>query len=186
MTFFSSAKRLQEFARGDVQYGLLPATDFLKATKGSYLVLNPGSDYGKFFVPEEVDRLLDGSMWQPSLTLQLPPESSVTLSEFERAHLPIAWMAMLERYFRTNRRVKRAWIGLLAHAAEGIPAHTLVVIEARGDFSQLVGEMQPILNRVQAPAPPVDILRYERRGGVGRQLTDLTGPFYVRRFLGLF
>jgi len=28
-------------------------------------VLNPGSDYGKEFLPDEVSRLLDGTIFQP-------------------------------------------------------------------------------------------------------------------------
>jgi hypothetical protein len=37
--------------------------DFLKMTKGSALMLNPGSDFGKEITAEEAAAIIEGSIW---------------------------------------------------------------------------------------------------------------------------
>ena len=43
----------------------LPTRDLMQMTFGTHLMLNPGSDYGKEFLPGEVAGLLDGSIFEP-------------------------------------------------------------------------------------------------------------------------
>ncbi|MDF1555430.1 MAG: SseB family protein [Deferrisomatales bacterium] len=60
---FSSVARLQAFIDDQAKCLTLSASDLLKITRGSQLLLNPGSSVGKVFAPEEVAAILDGSIF---------------------------------------------------------------------------------------------------------------------------
>jgi hypothetical protein len=59
---FSSLQRLQEFISSETAYVVLKGRDFFELARGVHIVLNPDSDYGKEFIPQEIERLLDGSI----------------------------------------------------------------------------------------------------------------------------
>lgn len=56
--FFPSVEVLQKSIEGEEQYLNIPARDFFEITKGSTLILNPKSDYGKEFFSNEIESLL--------------------------------------------------------------------------------------------------------------------------------
>src|SRR5688572_28596949 len=66
LPIFSSLQRLQQFIRSESSYLQLKARDFFEITRGAHVVLNPGFDYGKEFIPQEITGLLDGSIFEPS------------------------------------------------------------------------------------------------------------------------
>lgn len=59
--FFSSEKRVP----AGTEFLMLDARALFEITCGAPLVLNPGQPYGKQFLPDEVARLLDGTMFEP-------------------------------------------------------------------------------------------------------------------------
>jgi hypothetical protein len=56
--FFSSLRALQLAMTGDEKYIALPARTFFAITHGAELILNPRSEFGKEFTPDEVEALL--------------------------------------------------------------------------------------------------------------------------------
>ena len=62
---FSSVARLQTFVDDQVKCLTLQALDLLTTTRGAQLLLNPGSSIGKTFTPDEIDAILDGSIFGP-------------------------------------------------------------------------------------------------------------------------
>src|SRR5262245_48903867 len=56
--FFSSLDALQSSIDKETRYLALPARTLFEMTKGSSLVLNPKSSYGKEFLPNEIEALL--------------------------------------------------------------------------------------------------------------------------------
>ena len=59
--FFTSLDALQLMTRDSVNYLKLNARDFLEMTRGSWLALNPYSDVGTEFSPDEVTTVLGGA-----------------------------------------------------------------------------------------------------------------------------
>jgi hypothetical protein len=55
---------MQALMPGTAAYIRINMLDFLKMTKGSALMLNPGSDFGKEITAKEAGSIIDGSIWQ--------------------------------------------------------------------------------------------------------------------------
>ncbi len=55
---FTSARRLSDTVRGDVDCITINAAEFLRLVRGAEVVLNPGSGFGKVFTREEIDSIL--------------------------------------------------------------------------------------------------------------------------------
>lgn len=64
MPIYSSLKRLQKCTSTEVRHLRLKAVDFFEQTRGNYVVLNPFDELVKEFVPEEIERMLDGSIFE--------------------------------------------------------------------------------------------------------------------------
>jgi hypothetical protein len=61
---FSSMPRLEAVIREPRRYVSLLGRDFFQIVRGSHVILNFGSEYGKQFVPSEIDAMLDGTIEQ--------------------------------------------------------------------------------------------------------------------------
>jgi len=61
---FTSMPRLEAVIRQPRRYVSLLGRDFFQIVRGSHVILNFGSEYGKQFVPSEIDAMLDGSIEQ--------------------------------------------------------------------------------------------------------------------------
>jgi hypothetical protein len=181
---FSSVPRLQAVITDEVAYLGMNALDFLKITLGSALILNPGSDYGKELTPQEAASIIDGSIWQPTETYVAEKETRVLIGQ--PANYPNELVEALTRFFKTRKKVKRAWVAHFSNAERDEKAHTLIAIEASGEVEEVVSEAGMVARNVQVPDPPVDFLTITGRGGVEDYFLKDTKPFYERRFLGLF
>jgi hypothetical protein len=60
--FFSSLEKLQGFIEGQVVYFTIPGRTLLEATRGSTLLLNPGSKISGQFSPKDIEDLLAHSL----------------------------------------------------------------------------------------------------------------------------
>jgi SseB protein N-terminal domain len=60
---FSSAERIRQVNAEEVRFLAMGAKDFFELVRGAHVVLNPGLDFGKQFLPEEVEGILDGSIF---------------------------------------------------------------------------------------------------------------------------
>jgi len=105
---FSSLPRLQTFLRSEAQYLAMNALDFMKLTQGAGFLLNPGSDYGKEFTKEEVESILQGTLWQPSERFEFEKPTEVQIGH--PAIYPKELVEALCRYFKTTKEVKRAYV----------------------------------------------------------------------------
>ena len=82
--------------------------------------------------------------------------------------------------------MRRAWIAHFHHPSQGEAAHTLLAIEASGNFDALAAETGLVARDITIPDPPLDIMAIAGGGGIEDYFVRQTKPFYERRFLGLF
>lgn len=127
--FFTSEAALQRYlgARpgSDPRFVRLGCRPFLEMTKGSRLALNLGSDYGKHFVPAEVEALLAGR--EPGVTTEvLQAERQVFVGA--AAHVPPDLPKVLTRFLET-RPVEAAHLGWIAHP-DGHTGYLMLVVAA--------------------------------------------------------
>ena len=161
------------------------ARKLLKLTRGATLLLNPGSAYGKEITPAEAASIADGSIWQPESSRFVARDTQVLLGQ--PARYPTELATALARFFKTKKQVKRAWLAHFHDPSRDERAHTLVALEAAGEFAALSAEASIVARNIEVPDPPVDIVAITGDGGGFEDyFLKQTKPFYERRFLGLF
>ena len=182
---FSSLLRLEAVLPEKAAYLRMNARELLKLTQGATLLLNPGSAYGKEITPAEAASIADGTIWQPENSRTVAHDTQVLLGQ--PARYPTALATALARFFKTKRQVKRAWLAHFHDPAQHEAAHTLIAIEATGDFAALSAETGIVARNIEVPDPPVDIVAVTGAGsGFDDYFLKQTPPFYRRRFLSLF
>lgn len=179
---FSSLPRLQKMINGEVSYLRLNALEFLKVAQGSSFVLNPGSDYGKTITAAEAASIADGSIWTPRDSYTVKEDTQVLLGQ--PSNYPVELVDALKRFFKTKREVKRAWLAHLFDPSKDESPHTLIAVEVSQGFESIVAEASMVLNSVNIPDPPVDLIQINGTHGLESYFTQETKPFYTRRLFG--
>lgn len=174
--FFSSEERLTP----GTQFLGLAAKVLFEVTRGSHLVLNPGSDYGKVFLPTEVAALLDGSLFEPSQTFTAKAGSKQLIGQ--PADYPHSMADAVARFLATQPAVEKAF--LAQHFIEGVhtkPAILIAVVAPEHGFEKLAGSIGVIAKETHQSEKAVDISRLAPgRLGYFRNLP----PIYVREKKG--
>ena len=176
LPIFSSLTRLQTTIRGEVTYLAMNALEFMKMTRGAKLLLNPGSDYGKELLPGEIASIIDGTIWKPSSSYTTTKDTQVLIGQ--PARYPEELVQVLKRVFARNENVRAAYVAHFFNPATGDRAHTLVAIDADGDWDRIVSEAGMAANGVTIPDPPVDFMQL--RGASLESYFRSVEPFYRR------
>ncbi len=176
--FFSSETRLAE---GTPFIGMA-ALDFLKITLGSSLILNPGSSYGKAFLPAEVASLLDGSMFKPSEKLVSKGGEQQLIGQPK--DYPHEFASAISRFFASEPSVEMAF--LAQHYIAGMhtqPALLVAVIAPEQGFERIAGSIGIIAKETKKSEGAVDVTRVQK-GSLGYFSNQ--EPIYTRKKKGLF
>ena len=181
---FSSIPRLQVILRGEAAYIGINALEFLKITKGSDLILNPGSDYGKEITAGEASRIIDGSILKPSQPYVAAQDTKVMIGQPK--NYPTDLVAALSCFFKTRKEIKRAWLAHFYNPEKDEKPHTLIAVDATGDFEAIANEASVVAQRIEIPDPPIDFMQITGRGGLEDFFLKDSKPFYRRGFLGLW
>jgi len=184
LPIFSSLSRLQQSLQVEATYLQLNARDFFELTSGANVVLNPGLDYGKEFLPEEIAGMLDSSVFRAGSGYRVEQETKVLLGQ--PAKYPTELVTALSRLFTKHRGVKAAYLAHFFNASRDEAPHTLIGIDSEGDWDSIVGEAGMVAQNVLASGEIVDFLRVSKSdSGPSQYLLNETKPFYRRSLLGL-
>lgn len=181
---FSSLLRLQEALREEAGYMALNALEFMRITRGADLFLNPGADFGKEFTKEEIQSIIDGSIWQPSESYEVERDTQIIIGQPE--NYPHDLVDALSRLFKETREVKQAYLSHFFNPENDEKAHTLIGIEVSGNWDEVRSQVGLVAAAVEVPDPPVDLIQITGRGGVEDYFLQDCEPFYKKKRLGLF
>jgi hypothetical protein len=108
LPFFTSPSRARSWFKGE--YVVVPdkTRDLFLRYSSAPFVLNPASDYGKEFTPDEVRRLLSGHFDDGPATEVIQKEQQVLLSH--PADVPTKLIAALGRELGALKSVRGAWL----------------------------------------------------------------------------
>jgi SseB protein C-terminal domain/SseB protein N-terminal domain len=155
--FFSSPARMPPGTR----FLGIGCQVFLRMTSGTHLALNPGSPYGKYFNPDEVASLLDGSL--------LRPVEKVTLEKAEQqligqpADYPHGFAQAVARYVATETAVTRAFLAQHFIASVHEQPTLLVAIEMPEEgFDRVSAAVGVIAKDPSGPRRAVDVMRVDK------------------------
>jgi len=183
---FTSVERISAVVPQKVGYLAVKGSELLSMLRGSDLILNPGSQYGKFLPADEVESIIDGSIFHRHKEVKVEEGQRILLGQPQ--NYPHHVTDALKRYFERTRDVRGAY---LAHAfrRDVDPApHTLIGLDVTGDWKKVIEEVGIIVREVTQPGEMVDFVRLDAQveSVIEDYLRKHTKPFYRRKWLGLF
>jgi hypothetical protein len=177
---FSSIPRLQAILQNDAGYIVLNALEFLKMAQGSDVLLNPGSEYGKEFTRDEIQSILDGSIWNTPESYCVDKKTQIMIGQ--PANYPYNLTKALTQLFRKNREVKQAYLAHFFNPERDEKPHTLIGIKVSSNWDQVVSQACLVARDIEIPDPPVDFIQITEKGETQKYFLNECKPFYRRRF----
>ena len=163
---FSSLARMQEYVKEESKFLSINGRALFDLTRGAPVVLNPSSEYGREFTPQEIEQLLNPAM----------PQAQVALSTSD-AFYPMPLVHALTAVFERHPEVQTAW---MIRIGIGEDIQPLVGIETSGDMAALVAEIESEVGQ-SAPGIVFDVQRVDRARPSGMAGALLQAqPFYQR------
>jgi hypothetical protein len=181
LPIFTSLQRVEQFIQSNASYVQLKARDFFEITRGTSVFLNPGFSYGKELLPQEIQQMLDGSIFQPMQSYTARHDSQVLIGQ--PAVHPHALTSTLSAYFARNPRVHKAYLVQYHDPQSDEKPHLLIAIDGQGDWPSLLGDAGMIASEMIAQGEVIDFIRLDR-SGFSRAITKQTQPFYRKPLFG--
>lgn len=176
---FTSKERVAAVVTSEVAYMAMKGRDLFTTMRGSDFILNPGSDYAKLFWANEVEAMLDGSIFESSRQIDVGrKEILLGQPSVYPHHLTDAFA----RAFRGVRDVRAAYVAHAAIAGLGGPC-TLIVVDTAGEWEAVADAVDVVMPEAWRPGEKVSImpLSADPDDPVGRYVTRETKPFYRRK-----
>lgn len=179
--FFSSLEVLQKSIETEESYLALPVRSLFEMTLGATLFLNPKSDYGKEFVPQEVEHLLSIGVSQGPSQRVVEKETKVLLGQPSK--YPSKMVDSLTKLLANHGNVKRAYLALMHDASVDQKPHLIIGIDAVGDIEKVMREAGNVAADTAPDGEPVDLYRVnDNESGVSQYFVNHTKPFYERKW----
>jgi hypothetical protein len=182
LPFFTSMSCLQQCLPSVLNPWQLNARALFEATLGASLVLNPNAELSKEFLPEQVTRLLDGSILGGEFWT-VGQNTTVLLSQ--PADYPTELAAALSRAFAANAEVAAAYLALASFQSDDARPHLMVGVETRGDWNRIVADAGYVAAGVLKEGEYIDFIPMNdpKVSSIASYMTKSTKPFYKRPFL---
>lgn len=177
--FFSSLQALERAIEGEESYMALPARPFFEMTRGATLVLNPRSDYGKEFFPDEIEALLSEGVNKLPASRVVQKETKVLLGQPK--DYPAAMVSSLTTLLSKHSDVKAAYLALMHDPSVDEKPHLVIGIEAENHFENVIREAGAVAGDMAPAGEPVDLVRViHGEHGLSRYFLEEVKPFYER------
>lgn len=183
MPIFSSLSRLRAAIDSQRKYIAMNGRQLLELVQASPLILNPGSPYGKQFLPNETAAMLSGEIFRGYATKTVEQPTRILLGQ--PANYP---SHLTEALVKTFRGLSAVDAGYLAHSAfedSKAAPHTIIGVDARGEWEPIIDAVARTLRSAARESEIVDVIRIDD-AEISRYMRDETKPFYKRKRFGLF
>ena len=178
--FFTSLDTLKQGIAEECSYLALPARSLFEMTQGAELVLDPGSEFGKEFTPDEVANLLASGLSRSASPRTIEKATQVLLGQ--PAQPPEAMLASLRALFAQRPQVSRAFLALMHDGNATEKPHLIVGIETDDDDDERIFQEAGNVAADQARGEPVDLVRVrEHDEGIASYFLRDCPPFYQRQ-----
>ncbi|WP_175425733.1 enhanced serine sensitivity protein SseB C-terminal domain-containing protein [Trinickia violacea] len=168
--FFTSEEAMRLAIREEEKYLRLPARSLFEITRGASLFLNPQLDYGKEFVPGEVEALLNAGVGSQVTTRVIQQETKVLIGK------PRIWpedvVQSVTKLLVGRREVKAAYLALMHDTSIDQQPHLLLAVEFEGEDLQVLQDVGAVAGEYVKTYGPIDVIR------IAHSDTGLAGHFY--------
>ena len=156
----------------------LKGEDLFAMTRGARLVLNPYSGYGKEFLPEEVERMLDGTIMAP-VHSQIRVEKETQVLIGQPSVYPTEMVDALKTLFATKEGVAAAYVAWIDNPESGDGPHYIfgVSVLPGVEIDPLMHDAGATVQHFDKPGGIVDFVVVDDQGGLSNYFLQ-TEPFY--------
>jgi hypothetical protein len=175
---FTSRERIFDkgIVKEEVSYIEAKGEDIFILTKGAKFILNPYSEHWKNLVPEEIEELLTGTIFNDrAKTISFTKETEVQLGQ--PAKYPHEIVDSLRKHFSTRPDVISAYLGWIFIPSSGQPAHYIFGLDVESDYMTLINDAGVIAKKYLAQHEFVDFVNVKDNSGISNYLKG-TNPFY--------
>ncbi len=190
--FFTSIEILQKSIDSEQSYLAIPASSLFEMTLGAVLFLNPKSDYGKEFIPDEVEHLLSIGLSQAANQRVVKEDTQVLLGQ--PADIPSKMIDSLTQLFAKHKIIKSAYLALMHDQSIDDKPHLIVGLEfiegkeekmLEDSYSQQLELIMREAGNVAADSAPegesVDLCVVSKgETGISEYFLTQTKPFYEK------
>jgi type III secretion system (T3SS) SseB-like protein len=174
---FTSELRLREFITTQESLARLKGQDLfaMLAAQEPAAILNPGASYGKLFLHEEIVSLANGTYFGPKQqVIQKETQALIGMpSEY-----PAGLIEALQRYFRTNPQVRKAYYAQIHMPDSGEPPHLILSVDVEGDYRQVATSLNDVILGAVGNGQIVDMVQFGK--GTLDDYFAQQKPFYER------
>jgi len=179
---FTSTERI--FDKGVIKHQVFflacAGEDLFNFTKGTTLILNPYSDYGKELLPEEITKILNGSILE-SNKKELKIKKSTNVLIGQPAKYPTEIVKSLSNFFSNRKDVLKAYVAWIHDPSSDDPPHYIFAIDTSGDWRNISDEAGFIANQILDKNEFVDFIQITNRGGINDYFLNDAQPFYIKQ-----
>lgn len=179
---FTSSNRI--FDKGvikeQVKFMAMKGQDLFGLAKGATFVLNPYSPYGKELLPQEINNLLNGSIFEQNNELTIDKETEVQIGQPEK--FPKELVKALTILFKTQDNVKAAYLAIIKIVESEKLPHFIIGLDINGEISEITNKAIPITEQYLGKDEVIDFMEIDNKGGgVSEYFTKKSKPFYIKR-----
>lgn len=179
---FTSTDRIfdQQVVKEQVEFLQMKGEALFKMTRGARLVLNPYSKYGKELLPDEIERILNGTiMTATHKAMTIEKDTKVQIGE--PSNYPSEIVAALCNLFAGKPQINAAYLAWIYNPESAAPPHYIFGLAAsdEGNMQDIVNEAGATVNNLLPAGEFVDFIRVDSSGGLSDYFLG-TEPFYKK------
>ena len=173
--FFSSPGRAWAMTRDNHVIAPTKVRDLFRLHPGAYFTLNPGSEFGKEFTPDEIADLLAGGIGSSPKPFVAKGGEKVLVGA--PADVPQLLIKALAEAFRTMPEIEAAYLAQAVVA--GREPGLMLEVKSSANRETLLGKVGPLIEKFAPPRRPIDMHVAAR----DEQLLSarIVRPFFVRK-----
>lgn len=176
---FTSKERIFDngVVKEQVEYLEMKSKILFEITKGSTLILNPFSDYGKEFLPVEIEGILNGSILKyQDKEITLKEKTPVQIGQ--PAVYPTEMINALKSFFASKSSINAAYVGWIHYSNSDDPPHYIFGIDGDGDINEIKKEAGKLVKGFLISGEFVDFIEIDKESPISQYFLEDTNPFY--------
>ncbi|MBN1800964.1 MAG: enhanced serine sensitivity protein SseB C-terminal domain-containing protein [Candidatus Lokiarchaeota archaeon] len=158
LPIFSSLNMLQSVIKEDSQYIKFPAKVLFEMVKGIPIFLNPKAQYGREFLPKEIESLLKNQTTQEAKPILIEKETQVLIGH--PANYPQNLIDTLNKFLPKITQVREAYLALYLNPTIDDKPVLLIAIDIEGGIQEYEKIRNGIGTVAQESAPKGEIIDF--------------------------
>ena len=178
---FTSTNRIFDkgIVKEEVTFLEMKGEDLFNLAKGATFILNPYSDYSKELLPNELGRILNGTILTDNhKKIVVEKETQVQIGQ--PANYPTDIINSLKILFASRPTVKKAYLGWIYNPSSGEPPHYIFGLDVDGEMQNITHEAGFTAQQFLSKEEIVDFIKIDDTDGLSDYFVKQTKPFYER------